>query len=82
MPRFYISIELESTQKSRGFFNPVLQNPLPEIEFSGSQLSGDSIAMGNLINTDVCEPAPEIQISLVYGRPWASVLFKTLPMGF
>ena len=82
MPRFYISIELESTEKSRGFFNLVLQNPLPEIEFSGSQLSGDSIAMGNLINTDVCEAAPEVRISLIYGRAWASVLFKKLPRGF
>lgn len=55
-------MELEYTQKSKGFLNLVLLNPLPEIEFSGSQSSDDSIVMEMLINTDVCELPPEIQI--------------------
>ena len=70
------------TQKSRGFFHLVCRNPLPEIEVSGFQLSGDSVAVGNLISTAVCEPAPEIQISFLCGGTWASVHFKKLPGGF
>ena len=47
------------TKKSRGFFHLVCGNPLPEIEVSGFQLSGDSVAVGNLINTAVCENQPQ-----------------------
>lgn len=48
--------------EEQGVLNLVFLNPLSEIKFSGSQLSDGFTAVETLINTDICELPPEIQI--------------------